>query len=94
MYLHAGQKKIIREKNIIGIFDMDNRQMSETTKKYLREAERDGLCELATEDLPKSFIVYSDRESDFADRGKYKFCLSQLSTAALAGRIKKGIEET
>lgn len=87
MYLHAGKKKTIRTKNIIGIFDMDNASIGSATKKYLSDAEKAGLVESATEEIPKSFIVYSDIESDFADRGKYKVCLSQLSTLSLIGRV-------
>lgn len=89
MYLHAGKKKTIRTKNIIGIFDMDNASLSRATKEYLREAERAGLVESASEEIPKSFIVYSDIESDFAERGKYKICLSQLSSLSLVGRTNE-----
>lgn len=89
MYLHAGNNKIIREKNIIGIFNIDNAVTSKDTKNYLKEAERDKLTESASDELPKSFIVYSDRISSFADKGKYKICFSQLSTSALAGRIEE-----
>ncbi|MBE6538016.1 MAG: DUF370 domain-containing protein [Ruminococcaceae bacterium] len=88
MYLHVGNNKSIREKNIIGIFDTDNASMSPQTRKYLVDAEKEGMLEAASNEIPKSFIVYSDKESDFADRGKFKICFSQLSSSALLGRIK------
>lgn len=82
MYLHAGNKKNIREKNIIGIFDIESSTVSEDTKKYLSEAEKRGEVETAAEgELPKSFILYFDKDQEF------KICLSRLSTAALDGRI-------
>lgn len=90
MYLHVGNNKNIRVKNIIGIFDTDNASMSAETRKYLVDAEKDGLLEVASQEIPKSFIVYSDRESDFAERGKYKVCFSQLGSSALIGRIENG----
>ncbi len=89
MFLHVGNNKNIRESNIIGIFDTDNATVSRETKKYLREAERDGLCESATDEIPKSFIIYSGFETEFAERGKYKVCFSQISSSALVGRIGK-----
>ncbi|MEE0969468.1 MAG: DUF370 domain-containing protein [Clostridia bacterium] len=87
MYLHVGNNRNIREKNIIGIFDTDNASLSGETRKYLVEAEKEGMLDAASNELPKSFVVYSDHESDFADRGKYKICFSQLSSSALLGRI-------
>ena len=84
MYLHAGNNKNIREKNIIGIFDIENSTVSEVTKKYLSDAEKRGEVESAAGDeLPKSFIVYFDKDQE------YKVCFSQLSTSALDGRIEE-----
>ena len=81
MYLHAGNNKIIREKDIIGIFDMDNSTVSHITRKYLAEAERDGRLLAASDEIPKSFIVYKEN-------GKIKVCISQISTASLMGRTE------
>ena len=83
MYLHAGNNKNIREKNIIGIFDIESSTVSDLTKKYLSSAEKRGEVEYADiEELPKSFIVYFDKNQEF------KVCFSRLSTAALDGRIE------
>lgn len=92
MYLHVGNNRNIREKNIIGIFDTDNATLSPETRKYLVEAEKEGFLEAASEEIPKSFVIYSDSESDFAERGKFKICFSQLSSSALIGRLKNYIE--
>ena len=88
MYLHVGNNKNIRIKNIIGIFDTDNATLSEETKKYLVEAEKEGFLLSASDEIPKSFIIYEDYESGFAERGKYKICFSQLSSVVLMGRIR------
>ena len=81
MYLHAGNNKIIREKDIIGIFDMDNSTVSHITRKYLAEAEHEGRLQAASDEIPKSFIVYKEN-------GKIKVCISQISTASLMGRTE------
>ena len=84
MYLHAGNNKNIREKNIIGIFDIESSTVSDLTKKYLSDAEKRGEVESAAgEERPKSFILYFDNNQEF------KVCLSQLSTASLDGRIEE-----
>ena len=81
MYLHAGNNKIIREKDIIGIFDVDNCTVSSITRKYLSDAERNLLVESAKDEIPKSFILYKEND-------KYMVCFSQISTSALLGRAE------
>ena len=81
MYLHAGNNKIIREKDIIGIFDMDNSTVSHITRKYLALAEKEDRLLAASEEIPKSFIVYKEN-------GKTKVCISQISSASLIGRTE------
>ena len=84
MYLHAGRNRVIRTKNIIGIFDLDRSTVSAVTRDFLKKTERDGLCESASYEIPKSFILYAD---DF-DLSVSKVCLSQISTSALIKRVK------
>ena len=81
MYLHAGNNKNIREKDIIGIFDVDNSTVSSITRKYLSDAQRAGNVISAKDEIPKSFILYREK-------GKYKICFSQISTTALLGRTE------
>ena len=80
MYLHAGNNKNIREKDIIGIFDADNCTISSVTRKYLSSNEKNHSVETVADEIPKSFIVY---ESE----GEFKICFSPLSTSALLGRM-------
>ena len=81
MFLHVGNNKNIRTKNVIGIFDMDNTTVSVITRKYLTGKQKQGLVESAMEEIPKSFILYRDGD-------EYKICFSQLSTSALMGRTE------
>ncbi len=77
MYLHAGNKKSIRLREIIGIFDMDSSTVAEKTRDFLRHAEKSGNTEALFEEVPKSFIL--------TDSGKVYF--SQISVSALIGRV-------
>lgn len=80
MFLHVGNNKNIREKDIIGIFDMDNSTVSMITRKFLSENQKAGKVEIVNYDIPKSFIVYRENE-------KINICFSPISSAALYGRI-------
>ncbi len=79
MYLHLGQETIIRERDIIGIFDLDNTTVSKKTREYLNKAEKEGKVTAVSYELPKSFVICS------GDSGE-KVYLSQLSPATLKKR--------
>ena len=81
MYLHLGNNCVIPEREIIGIFDMDNTTVSKHTRHLLRLAEKGGRVTAVTNDLPKSFVLCRD--------GSVYLC--QISPSALAGRAELGI---
>ena len=85
MYLHIGNQKNVRKKQLIGIFDTDNATVAAITRKYLSHAQKEGNVISATDDIPKSFVLY--REGD-----THKICFSQLSTLSLYGRLAKPFE--
>ncbi len=80
MFLHVGNHKNIRMKDVVGIFDMDNATLSSITRKFLGEKQKQLLVEIAAVELPKSFVL-------FEENGLYKICFSPLSSIALRGRI-------
>ena len=82
MYLHLGQSVVVHQKDIIGIFDLDNTTFSFRTRKFLERAEREGRAVAVSEDLPKSFVLYQGKD------GAAVIYLSQLSSATLRGRAE------
>jgi len=78
MFLHAGNNKNLRLKEIIGIFDMDTATVSPDTKEFLKRADRLGITEALFDEVPKSFLLTDD--------GKVYF--SQISTQSLVGRVE------
>ena len=80
MFLHVGNHKNIRIRDVIGIFDMDQATLSSVTRKFLTEKQKQLLCEIAAVEIPKSFIL-------FEENGLYKICFSPLSSASLRGRM-------
>ncbi len=79
MFLHIGNNKNIREREIIGIFDTDSSTVNATTRRFLSKAEKEGRLASSTSEIPKSFVLYGDGKNA-------KIAFSQLSAAALVGR--------
>ncbi|WP_454969779.1 extracellular matrix regulator RemB [Eubacterium sp.] len=57
MYLHIGEDALVRDKDIIGIFDMDTSTVNKATRDYLKKAEKDKRVIYVNYDLPKCFVV-------------------------------------
>ena len=102
MYLHAGNNRNLRTKNILGIFDADTATVSPVTKKYIAGAQAEGRVEFASVELPKSFVVYRkeptrqermrsgfrQKKRHTAKKEELRVCFSQLSPASLCGRAE------
>ena len=91
MYLHVGNGKNIREKKIIGIFDMDNATISSVTRKFLTSEQKKNRVYSVSSDIPKSFILYTEEKNDSNNNNRSKeentkICFSPLSSSALLGR--------
>ena len=83
MYLHLGNDAVVSHNAIIGIFDIDKTSQSDRTRAFLALAQKEGLIESVTSNLPASFILCQEN-------GKTKVYLSQISTFTLKKRIKNG----
>lgn len=79
MYLSIGKDMAVRERSVVGIFDMDNTTTSRRTREFLNAAERDGQV-VPCDDLPKSFIVT-------AEYGMDRVYLTSLNTSTLEKRV-------
>ena len=80
MYLSIGNDMAVREKNIIGIFDLDNTSTSCRTREFLEKAEQEGQV-VPCDDLPKSFVLTSEY-------GFSRVHLTALASATLEKRLK------
>ena len=82
MYLNIGQDTVITDKNILGIFDLDNTTVSKSTREYINTASKNGECiTVSIEELPKSFIVTTKNNEK-------KIYISPLNTTTIFKRIK------
>ena len=85
MYLHIGNKKSVKQKNIIGIFDLDSATVSSHTKRFLNGFEEKGLVEYEDMDLPRSFILI---ENEAGESSPFSLRLSRISPAGLRERAQ------
>ena len=83
MYLHIGKGKTLKDKDIIGIFDLDTSTVSEKTKEFLNKKEKERLTEYADFDLPRSFILCKNKDNG------YKVVFSRISTVGLKDRAEE-----
>ncbi len=82
MYLNIGSDTVISDKNILGIFDLDNTTIKQATKDYINKSAENGECiYVSIEELPKSFIVTTKNN-------KKEIYISPLNTSTIFKRIK------
>ena len=80
MYINIGNDMSVRDKSIIGIFDMDNTSTSKRTRDFLEKCEAEGQV-IPCDDLPKSFILSTEY-------GFHRVHLTTLSASTLEKRLK------
>ena len=86
-FIHLGKGTLVRDDEILGIFDLDITSQSHLTRKFLSLADKSGKVINAAEDLPKSFVLCEQR-------GEIRVYLSQLASATLLKRAEERTQVT
>ncbi len=81
MFLHLGNDNLLKEQDIIGIFDLDTSTISKHTRNFLKNEQDNNNIIDTTQNLPKSFIVSHNKKSC-----ETKVYISQISAATLKKR--------
>ena len=84
MYLHLGNGFLVRDSDVLGVFDLDNTTGSRITRDFLARAEKAGQVVSTAEDIPRSFLLCGQS-------GRPSLYLSQLSPATLLKRSQEDI---
>ena len=79
MFIHIGAGSVLRDREVIGFFDMDGNWDSEVTKDFLKRYDKGGRTVTAGDDLPRSFVLTDDR-----------LVFTHISTSALKSRAEEG----
>jgi len=80
MYLSIGNDMAVRDRSVIGIFDLDNTTVTARGREFLSRAEKEGQV-VPCDDLPKSYVLT-------VEYGMERVYLSGLSSATLEKRMK------
>ncbi len=75
MYLHLGQNVMVRNQDVVGIFDLDNTTWSFRTRRFLELAEQEGRVVAVGDDLLTD-----------GGKGRPTVYITALSSAALSAR--------
>lgn len=86
MYLHLGADTVIRTKDVIGIFDLDNATVMRASRDFLTRAEKEKKVVTVSYELPKSFVL--------CEENKEVVYISQLAVSTLVKRSKTKLSES
>lgn len=88
MFLHLGENVVVREDEVIGIFDIENTSVDKNTRIFLKKAQEQGRVINVSLEMPKSFCVCQN-----ALTKEIKVYISQISPQTLLKRQKGGISQ-
>ncbi|MBR5543490.1 MAG: DUF370 domain-containing protein [Oscillospiraceae bacterium] len=86
MFLHIGRGRLLRKKDIVGVFDLEITSQSKRTKAYLAKKEKQNRVINVCDDIPRSFVVASEE-------GRERVYISQISPQTLKGRSNEIIQD-
>ncbi len=85
MYLHLGNDAVVRKRDIVGIFDIENTTTIKTTGLLLDRAEKENNVINVSYEMPKSFVVCMEN-------GIEKIYVCQIAVSTLRKRFFNGLE--
>jgi hypothetical protein len=85
MYIHLGGDFVVAERDIIGIFDLENTTVSKHTRDFLKVSEKRKEVVYTSYELPKSFVLTANKD-------KHKVYISQISPVTLNKRLGLNIK--
>ena len=80
MYLSIGNDMAVRERSVIGIFDLDNTTVTPRGREFFQRAEQEGQV-VPCDDLPKSFVLT-------CEYGMNRIYLTSLNASTLEKRLR------
>ncbi len=82
MFLHVGEGRVLRKKEVVGIFDLENTSVSKKTREFLRKSESDKKIKYLGEEIPRTYIVTNSKK----EKSVY---MTQISVQTLNKRAER-----
>ncbi len=89
MYLHLGQNIVVRQSDIIGIFDLESTTVVAKTREFLKKAEQNKNIVNVSFDLPATFVVCAGK-----GKNENKVYITPISAQTLKKRVESGAVPT
>lgn len=86
MFVHIGENVGVKSNEIIGIFDLENATVRESSRGFLVDAEKKSRVTYTSDKMPRSFVVTSSKDG-------VRVFLTQLSAKAIYERANKSEQE-
>ena len=90
MYIHLGMGVVVREEDVVGIFDMENTTVSGATRDFLKRAQKENLVEDVCYDLPRARVYHADCSGHAfktLPRGDRRHCAETARQGTVTERI-------
>ena len=82
MFLHIGEGKIIKKKDVIGVFDLETTSVSKKTRDFLRVHDKKGDIEYISDEIPKTYVICNSQKDK-------KVYMTQISSNTLHKRAER-----
>ena len=86
MYINLSSDVVVKKRDIIGIFDIDNTTVDKATRKFLSTCEKNNQVVNVSYELPKSFVLCSSSKKRKNKNKKSKLYISQFASTTLVKR--------
>lgn len=77
IFINLSSDKVIRSRDVIGIFDLDTSTVKKVTRDFLKNHEKTNKIESLSNELPRSFIVHHSKNKNI------KIFLSPITSTTL-----------
>ncbi|MDD4124621.1 MAG: DUF370 domain-containing protein [Eubacteriales bacterium] len=84
MFLHLGKNESVREKEVVGIFDMETATLSRETRSFLKRMQNELKTVSLCDDIPKTFVLCDNSYTDTV-------YITQLSPGTTVKRSRRGV---
>lgn len=85
MYRDVGNQTLLRDRDVVGVFDLDITSQSHRTRAFLRRAEEQGEVQYTDiNEIPKSFLVTAR-----PGRREQRVVISTLNSQSVARRLEE-----
>ena len=81
MYVHLGSDTVVRDSDIIGVFDIENTSVSRITKDYLAASGKRRTAVSVSYEMPKAFIIATVE-------GRERVYITNVSSSTISKRCR------